>query len=64
MTGPIGEPYSAKNEVRRLRREFKELRDWAEQRYNDEVLRRPIKNIHRETLRITWQQVIDKLSGG
>lgn len=63
MTGPIGDPYSAKDEVRRLKREFKELREWAEQRYKDEVLNRPVENIHREILKITWQQVIDKLDG-
>ena len=64
MTGPIGEPISAKDKVRRLKSKFEELREWANQRYEAEVLNRPVQNIHRETLRITWQQVIDKLSGG
>ena len=64
MTGPLGDPYSSRDEVRRLKRSFMELREWAEERYKDEVLNRPIDNIHREVLRITWQQVIDKLEGG
>lgn len=44
-----------------LELKLKELRAWARQRYTDEVLNRPVENMHRETLRITWQQVIDKL---
>jgi len=63
MTGPIGEYETPKDEVRRLHKNFRELREWAEERYRDEVLSCPIENIHRETLRITWQQIIDKLSG-
>ncbi len=63
MTGPIGEPYSARNHIRRLRARLTELQEWAKERYEAEVIHRPMENIHRETLRITWQQVIDKLSG-
>jgi len=64
MTGPIGEYETPKDEVRRLKKGFRELREWVEERYKEEVLDRPMNNKYREILRITWQQVMDKLDRG
>jgi len=61
MTGPIGELYSKDRVIKRLTKKLEELEEWAKQRYEAEVTYRPVENIHRETLRITWQQIIDKL---
>jgi len=41
--------------------DLRALRRWAITRYHDVVSNRPKENIYRENLRITWQQVIDKI---
>ena len=64
MTGPIGEPYSADRAIKRLQLKidkFDKFKEWVNQRYKDEVTNRPMDNIHREVLRVMWEQVKDKL---
>ena len=36
---------------------------WAVERWNDEVANRPLVNVHRRTLDITWRQVIRHFGG-
>jgi hypothetical protein len=40
-----------------------DLLEWAVSRWREEVLKRPLGNIHRRTLDDTWRQVIRQLGG-
>ncbi len=34
--------------------------DWAKERFDAEVTKRPVNSAHRHTLEVTWKQVIRK----
>jgi len=38
-----------------------DLKEWAKSRYKAEVDNRPYENIHRQTLKETWGQIIKKI---
>ena len=38
------------------------FRQWAESRYEEEVAHRPDVNIHKRTLKETWNQVLRKIN--
>ncbi|MBD1602267.1 hypothetical protein [Pseudomonas typographi] len=46
-----------------LQSELTKVREWAVERWKDEVSQRPLQNIHRRSFDDTWRQVITRLGG-
>ncbi|WP_190726680.1 hypothetical protein [Pseudomonas typographi] len=46
-----------------LQSELTKAREWAVERWKDEVSQRPLQNIHRRSFDDTWRQVITRLGG-